>query len=36
MEIVTTCINCLPASANATITIALAMALLAMSLYRSA
>jgi hypothetical protein len=36
MDIVTTCINCLPASANASITIMFATTLLAIACYRSA
>ena len=36
MEIVTTCINCLPVASNVTITVTLAMTLLAYAVYRTA
>ena len=36
MEMITTCINCLPASASAAVTMAFAITLLVLSVYRSA
>lgn len=36
MAIIGTCINCLPASANVTVTMAFAIAFLAVAVYRTA